>query len=212
MAAPDIACSECGTVVPNKSGIRKTCSQRCRAKRQRRLARLNKESSERASLSPELAALRAAIDDKAGDELHKLIQDEAKPFVREALNEQVVAHLQKMIGLVPAAIEAVAADLLNPDPKLRAKAYELILKYSLGNPSVAPDKADDHGPVTVNFNLPRSEADVVVDATSEEVKPCEICGKEKPESEFQDGSERCVQCFNEMRDNVKGLIEEDASH
>lgn len=207
--AATVACTECSKVVPDPTGKRKTCSDACRAKRNRRMAKERKAVAQANSDDPHIQAIKAAIN--GDDVVHDVIADELRPMVRDVINtdNEVQQALQKIVGLTQGAIAALQADLLNPNPKIRQNAATLILKYTLGNPSVAPESADAHRPITINFDMPIADGPIedgrVVEA--QEVRTCDSCGIEKNVHEFQDDSDRCKVCFNRMRDKVAHLLE-----
>lgn len=199
-------CSECTnklvypTGEPKPAGT-KTCSVKCRSTRARRLKR-----EEKARGGDKRSAHVQEISDglKSGDALHEAAVDEFRPLVREAMTEDVLRSIDTLIQGTPRALRRLEEDLDNQDDTIRQRAYTLYLKYTLGNPSVAPPSttAAPAG-LTVQFNLPRPGDDPAapssIPAEFEEMRTCEDCGLEKRAHEFVAGSNRCETCHDGMR-------------
>lgn len=186
-------CTECGESVV---APRITCGPTCRSRRSRRIR-------DRRASGREVNRL---VTDEAERAAQEILKDELKPVVREALTEEVLAGIQSMIGHVPAAIEAAAADLASDDDVTRQKAYTLILKHTLGSSNLVPDiNAEKQQELTVHFNLPRPEAARSAEWTVAEGddpvegRECDSCSTVKPASEFVGESHRCRVCFERMR-------------
>lgn len=208
MAVP--RCSECPNKLAYEDGSpkpagTKTCSVKCRSTRARRLKR---EAAARGGdkRSAHVQEISDAL--KGGDALHQAAVEEFKPLVREAMTESVLQGIDTLIKLTPAAIQCLEQDLSNSDDTIRQRAYTLLLKYTMGNPSVAPpsQQAQPAG-LTVQFNLPRPGDDPAatssVAAESEALRTCQDCSAEKPESQFVAGSSRCEACHDGLRELLR---------
>lgn len=199
-------CSECTnkltypTGEPKPAGT-KTCGVKCRSARARRLKR---EAKARGGDNRPAHVQQISDALKSGDALHDAAVQEFKPLVREAMTASVLQGIDSLIGLTPVAIRALEDDLSNLDDTIRQRAYTLLLKYTMGNPSVAPPSTTvAPAGLTVQFNLPRPGDDpaapVSVPAEFEELRTCEDCGAEKQAREFVAGSNRCETCHDGMR-------------
>jgi hypothetical protein len=206
MATP--RCSECPnkllypTGEPKPAGT-KTCSVKCRSTRARRLKREAKERGGKGKLEAHAEAVRAIVRDGEKDALHEAAVDEFRPLVREAMTAAVLRSIDVLIQQTPAAVARLAEDLDHPDPTIRQRAYTLYLKYTLGNPSVAPPSQQAApGGLTVQFNIPRPGDDPAaassITADAAELRTCDTCNTEKPASEFEGASNRCGGCFDSM--------------
>lgn len=189
-----------------KSVQARTCSEKCRSTRSRRIKRTNRNVEAFAEANNAGAQeIAAIVRREAPDVITKVMKDELRPIVREALTEDVLRAVEQMLGLTPRAVELLAADLESEDSTVRQRAYTLVTKYTIGHPALL--KADDGagaGQITVNFALPRP--DDVPDETSpheaDVVRTCDSCSEDKPESEFVAGSDRCRTCFEEQKAEV----------
>jgi hypothetical protein len=180
-------CSECDTLLdrPNQ----KTCGPSHRAKRSRRLKRSRKAAANAANTMPEHQRQVAnATRDEARDIATELTREALQPVVREALTEDVLRSLRTMVGLAPQAVAALEQDLADPDAKIRQKAYQLWLQYTVGHGAILRPEPDEAAKgMVVHFNLPRPtdepgtearEDGPLVDAT--ELRTCVMCGEDKP--------------------------------
>ena len=206
-------CSECGESLVGKPASAKTCSATCRSARSRRLRRLQKE---RASLPEHQKELSDRVRGDIVDIAQDVIQDELKPFVREALTEDVLASIHSMVQLTPQVITNLTSDLADENAKVRQKAGELILKYTVGHPAlVQPPDQDTTQPIQINFALPRPEeqpvelveAEVEVVDEPSDTRQCDACGSDKPESEFVEASDRCLDCFNAQQKQAQDILD-----
>jgi hypothetical protein len=199
-------CSECPNKLEYPTGEKKpegtlTCGVACRSKRARRLKREAKARG-----GDKRAAHVQEISDglKDGNALHEAAVEEFRPLVREAMTESVLVGIDRLIKATPTALAALEADLTNQDDTIRQRAYTLLLKYTMGNPSVAPpSQAVQPAGMTVQFNLPRPGDDptptITVPVEGEELRTCGDCNAEKPVSQFVSGSQRCEVCHDGMR-------------
>jgi hypothetical protein len=125
---------------------------------------------------------------------------------RQALTEDVLRAIERLVGLTPAAVNALTEDLMGDDKVIRQRAYTLLFKYTTGHPAlVKPEDTDDKSQLVVNFNLPRpdlkDDAEVEPEA-ADELKVCDLCSQEKPVSEFEVGSSRCTECFEAWKKTI----------
>lgn len=200
-------CSECPNPLAGKSVRAKTCSDACRLKRSRRIRAANEEVEEFADRNNAGAAeIAAIVRREAPDVVTRVMHGQLEPIVREALTDDVLRAIRDMIGLTEAAVAALTEDLESPDSTVRQRAYTLILKYTVGHPALVKPEANETGPITVHFNLPRpdgdsedTELDLDVD---EAFQVCDMCKEEKPLSEMVAGSTRCLPCFAEAKAKV----------
>lgn len=195
----------------------KTCGSRsCQNKRYRRLKRAQREGGSQSPYSPELQDIQNEAKRDAKAVGAEVARELLRPIVAEALTPDVLLGLQGMVKLVPGAIEALQKDIQHGDAVTRQRAYELVLRYTLGHKSIAPPPADQQpSPMTVVLNVPASGADVEVaaatppilpelDAESEatEIRDCAECHLPKTEEEFVAGSDRCQACHDEVAARV----------
>lgn len=194
----DRVCSECGASLAGKSPSAKTCSERCRATRSRRRRGEVKQAVGRELTGP---------DDFGGTSaIQKAISQELVPIVRDAIDDQVVEAIGKLLALTPAAVKAVEEDLNSADAVLRQRAYSLVVKYTVGHPALVKPTSDEAPDFNVYIGLPRPE-DAAVEATAiedvvEETKICDVCGQEKLASEFASNSDRCRACFELQKTKI----------
>jgi hypothetical protein len=199
-------CTECDTLV---TPPRITCSPRCRAARSRRI-RSRRLSSDEAQLD-RTDAPRLAQD---------ILRDELTPIVREAITEEVLEGIQNLIGHIPDAINAAAADLEAEDDVTRQKAYTLILKHGLG-PNLVPSINDDRQQeLNVYFGIPRPPVAAQPPASALpvrdpeappiEARQCDTCREFKAPEDFVGSSDRCHECFEGIRKTATDALGEDA--
>jgi hypothetical protein len=200
-------CTECGGSLEGKPAGTKTDSVACRSKRARRLKRQHKEAGAM-KLREGMHEVSSVVTAGAKDAAHEVMKEELRPLVREAMTEQVLLGIGNLVQVTPRAIELLTRDMESADETIAQRAYTLLLKYTLGNPSVAPPPthAAPAG-LTVVLGLPRpgDETSPEVQQPSEavELRQCQDCREEKPVDEFIAGSERCSSCFDGMRGLLK---------
>ncbi len=187
------ACAICGESLEGKRPSAKTCSDNCRSKLalQRKTARLH------------------AVDDAAKTAVAETVQEQVREYVnREILTEDLLERIKTMVGLTPAAIAAIEDLLGSEDSEVALRAAQTILRYTMGNPSVAPPSLEQAAsPMTIAFNLPRpgdGDRDPVVQPA--ELRQCNDCGLAKPEDEFVAGSSRCQACFKSIQESVHAKL------
>lgn len=198
-------CTECGKKLVYEDGTPKpagtlTDSVACRSKRARRLKR---EAKARGG-DKRPAHIVEISDEGLKDVLHEVAKEELRPLVREAMTENVLRGIDRMIGMTELSIDALEEDLKSQDETIRQRAYTLHFKYTFGNPSVAPPSQQAQpGGLTVQFNIPRPgddpAASIIVASDAEALRTCDQCSAERPAGEFVAGSNRCHLCFDESR-------------
>lgn len=205
---PARTCSECGNSLEGTRPGTKTCSNAHRQERSRRLRRAKRNHEEFEANNPEGAQeIARIVRREAPDVIHKILGDELKPIVRDAITEDVLRAISQMVGLTPRAVELMAKDLESEDSTIRQRAYTLITKYTIGHPALVKPDEGNQGHMTVNFNLPRPDdvaenGEFPLDAESLELKRCDMCGADKPTNEFVAGSERCEPCYTDWQKKV----------
>lgn len=194
-------CSECGAPLTGLAPSAKTCSVRCRQKRGRRRKKANDEIAQQAELG-----VHEVVKREGPTAIERIMKQELVPVVREAIDEDVIKAIQRLVAITPAAIAQIATDLESEDPVMRSRAAALVVKYTIGHPALVKPSDQKHEQLIVNFSLPRPE-DAPVEETVEveeveETRVCDICGREKVASEFVAGSERCQSCFDEAKAKI----------
>jgi hypothetical protein len=195
-----LKCEVCGKPLHGKQ--RRACSQECRSKLG------SQEAADRKVLARTVA--ENLVTKAVQDELDKQVG----PVVQEVLTDQVLTSIRTMVFMMPAAIEALSTNLQSNDEELRHKAAALLLRYTMGNPSVAPPSLEAQpAPLQVNFTIPRAEAphthehsDLMegdVDSEGEEMRECMECHLVKPLGEFVGKSHRCTSCQKLLEDRVQ---------
>lgn len=192
-------CSECSASLEGKSPRAVTCST---AHRQARARRLRKANVDHSALKA-AHGVRELVRRGGHDAIQEALKTELAPVVREAIDEDVLKAIQRMVGLTTQAVAVLEDDLLNEDDRvMRQRAAALVVKYTVGHPALV--KATDEVPpsLEVHFNLPRPDAEPTFDEEGEvlpDTKVCDKCGAEKAAAEFVAGSDRCAACFDEYR-------------
>lgn len=203
-------CSECGGSLAGKSPKAKTCGDRCRAARARRKIRDARREEEISQAPQHIQELTAQVRREAPSVIDKVMREELRPIVREALTEDVIRAIDGMLKLTPRAIELIAADMEDEDPLVRQKAYTLLMKYTTGHPALIQANDTNAGSqINVSFELPRPsdtathDAEAVEEAeVEEEDRTCDICESVKPVSQFVSDSSRCIECFEKWKATI----------
>lgn len=206
-------CSECGGSLAHKRPGSKTCTDHCRQKRSRRLKRHRSELGKNNHSNPEeLRQLADYVRYEAPDVAKNIISDELRPVVREAITEDVLRAIDKMVSLTPRVVQAIEEDLHGEDQTLRQRAYTLVAKYTIGHHAlVTPKDADPNQQLVVNFNLPRPDSQgggSMEYDEPEELRTCDSCGQIKQGWDFVATSNRCQQCFDTQQGKIKELLGE----
>lgn len=201
-------CSECPNTLDGKPPQTKTCGAACRVKRSRRLRANKVRAGEALALPEHQKEIQEIVRGEKDDLTERVIQDELRPVVREAITDDVLRAIADLLALTPTVVSKLREDLEDEDPTIRQKAYTLIAKYTMGQASLIPEEAGSDKQLVVNFELPRPDAtpkavEVEAEEIESETKPCDICGTDKPLAEFVDGSDRCSVCWEAQRKEVE---------
>lgn len=200
-------CSECGRSLADRSLSAKTCSDKCRKDRSRRIKQARDSGNK---LPDHLKEVSEIVRGENHEEvLHRVIEDELRPVVRESITQDVMNSINDLVALTPTAIEAIKEDLNSDDKTLRNKAYTLLIKYTIGHRALVTDPdADNAKNLIVNFEMPRPgvDSEPAIPADADELKPCDSCGQDKPLSAFVANSDRCQMCFDEARAGAERLL------
>ena len=195
--------------------------------RTRRMARERKQrqrnrrraAAEGANIGPEDAKRDPEVERIIGknrDEIVKRVfAEELRPVVRDAIDQDAVAAIQGMVGLVPAAILVLAEGLQSQDEVVRQRSAALIAKYTLGNPLATPGRADTGDKLVIINALPRSDTlpSKAIESTSadmleassyddSEMRRCDTCRLWKPLEQFPGDGPRCEQCLLERKEQI----------
>lgn len=145
------------------------------------------------------------------------MREKIAPVVREMLTEKVLLELEALTDLLPKAVARLALLLESDDDDTALKAATLLLKYTMGNSSIAPPPLEQSGTrLELNIGIPQQdgsqrnyvvEGEVVdgeiADAPAAELRECMDCHQEKPAEDFMGQSQRCQQCHDEMLEQVQ---------
>lgn len=241
-AAHQCICTECGKPFLSSAAGAKTCSQSHRNMRSRRKKRQAGAFTEFAQEQGGTQAAMQRAADEALENLpavaREVLADELRPVVREHLSGRVLQSIGDMVDLLPLAQDALREDLTAvrlvmdgdgnpiadgdspdgwmyaPDGDRRQKAVALVLKYTVGQPGLAPQpEAPAQAPMVVHFNgMPAPSG--FVDATAEVIelgmneRLCDTCHEPKDVTEFVGGSNRCETCHEANRERVQAAIAE----
>lgn len=204
--ARNLRCSECKAPLSHPQA--KTCGKTCRSRRSRRIKSAAKRGAEKRALPEHLQVMSKAVTSQIKDTAHEVLKEEMGPVVREAITSDVLRAVDDMVALTPRMVELIKEDMESEDASIRQKAYTLLAKYTLGNPSVAPASAEQQpAPLSVVFQLPRpgdtnSGTEEAPPAEATELRECSECHNTAPRSDFPDDAERCVTCHEALRAQV----------
>src|SRR5690606_23634205 len=174
----------------------KTCSGACRTKRSRRLKKLNKDRTRKATeakTTPEpQRSLRQSVRAEIEDALRPVVQEELRPAVREAITQDTYDAIRDLVALTPAAVASLKADLLSDNEVIRQRASSLIMKYTVGHQAIIrPEDDPSQKQIVVNFALPRPESTPEPpppgdndDDEPQDLRECMVCNIHKPPAEF----------------------------
>lgn len=189
-------CSECPTSLRDRAPTSKTCGEPCRKKRARRLKRTSPAHLEK---------MADAVTHAQKDALHETTVAVLTPIVKEAITDDILIAIEKMVALTPKLIDVIAADLDSQDDQTRGRAMSLLARYTLGNASVAPQANAPSGQtLEINLTMPQP-GDVqspAITAEAVELNICAECNEEKPLHEFREQSQRCNDCDATLRKRV----------
>lgn len=195
---------QCKGSLEGMSPKAKTCSVGCRQHRGRRL----KAAGVDPTALEATQGVRELVRAGGQDAVQQVLKQELAPLVRESIDESVLAAIDKMVKLTPAAVEVLAKDMESEDAVMRQRAAALVVKYTIGHPALVRPPEEKPSSFTVNFGLPRPDAAGAGPTADAELDPedvqeaervCDNCHKPKPLSEFADGSDRCEECFQAAR-------------
>ena len=203
-------CSECGSPLTGRSPRALTCSDKCRWDRKRRVDRQLAQERADNEAPDGVRQIREAVRGETHSLVDKVLKEELRPVVREAITEETIRAINSLVHLAPRAVELIAQDMEDDDPLVRQKAYTLMMKYTVGHPAlVAHEDAAAGSQINVNFELPRPTAIAAADAEATEaevVEPedrtCDLCETTKPVTEFVANSSRCTECFDRWKETI----------
>lgn len=197
-------CEICGTDISDRHPQTKTCSDE--HKQQLALRNRNARNGRR---NPQRRKVQRKVLE-APDEARDVLREELRTFInREALTEDVLAEIKKLVGLAPPAIRLLSTQLDSEDEVIAQRAAGLILKYTLGNASVAPEAhAKQPAQMQVVFGMPDrnvalTDGNDTLTPDEGDVRVCNDCHQAKPEAEFVGKSDRCQECFDRMQRKVR---------
>lgn len=212
---PHRVCSECRNPLGDNPK-QLTCGADCRGKRSRRLARSKKAKGRVAdqtgfqALAPG-SATAPVLEDVARD----VMREELAPVVREAITEDALRAIQKLIALTPEMVDKLAVDLQSTDDVVRQKAYTLGLRYTIGHGAIVtpPGEGEAGNKLTVIFDgMKRPDFEESVDAeVVDETRVCTGCGTEKTVDKFVGHSDRCQECHDALRSRAEALLTKEPS-
>lgn len=202
-------CTECDKPLgAHARKDKKTCGDTCRKNRSQRIANARRRGGQNRHPEHMRETAAAAAKDVAAE----VAREEIRPYVREAMTDDVLQSVGRLVSLQPKAIDMLERDLESSDETIRQRAYTLLLRYTMGNPSVAPASAEiQPAAVSVVFNVPRpSDAPEVVEGTVEDAEPrkCVECDQPRPDDEFVAASDRCVHCHADLQARVNARFGE----
>jgi hypothetical protein len=183
----------------------KTCSDRCRSKRSRRLKRARSENG----------GDRHGTTQVPKELQSKVLEEELRPVAREAITQDVRNSIKRLMGLWPLAAKAIEEDLQSSDPILRQRAYQTLARYTVGQTPLVADEGEGGQGITVHFNLPRPDAPAptaepveqkAIPAPAAEVRQCLVCERDKPLEDFVDGSDRCSECHAALKEKEQAIL------
>jgi len=207
-------CTECGKQLLTTNPRAKTCSQKCRNRRSRRLAaeRRAQELAER-QINPAVDGVGTAAVAKAdGDLLARVMQEELRPVVRENITQDTLRAIQRLVALTPLMVEAMGRDLQHPDPQIRQRAYTVGMRYTLGHSAiVTPPEEASRQTMTVIFDgmvRPGQEPAPELEAPPVDTAPriCNSCDETKPADQFVEHSDRCKTCHDELHARMSAVL------
>ncbi len=240
-------CTECGDPFMAGADTALTCSIRCRKRRSDRMKRAKAQGIEAPEYATAAGASQLVLEQARNEALDDLptvarevLAEELRPAVREALTGKVLQSIGDMVGLMPLVQAALEDDLtalrpqfdsagvmlmeadgetpyMAPDYDRRAKAVALVVKYTVGQPGLAPQpEAPELAPITIVFppgmEPPAYLGAVDADAVPLQLEPgqrlCDMCQEPKDEHEFMAGSRRCTPCHEANRARIEAAIAE----
>ena len=150
------------------------------------------------------------------------IRETVAPVVREMLTDKVLAELKTLTELIPEAIAALKRLMASDDPELQLKAATLLLRYTMGNSSIAPPPVESgkgtdltvvigtamqSGSADAHIGAPPASAPALdvpeAEVVEEEQRECLECHLWKPASQFVGSSHRCQECHDRLMEGVR---------
>lgn len=238
-------CTECGHPFMSANASSRTCGDRCRQRRHRRFERDPNAPEFAIDVSHVAEAMqnaRAQALDDLPAVAREVLAEELRPAVREALTGAVLQSIGDMVGLMPLVQAALTDDLQasvplldsdgNPirdadgsivfltDHERRSKAVALVMKYTVGQPGLAPQpEAPEQAPLIINFPTMPAPPDHIEGEANEEPleleeghRVCDICQESKPTDEFVGDAPRCQVCHDAQRARIEAAIAERTAH
>jgi hypothetical protein len=140
-----LKCEICHKPLTGKQ--RRVCSKECRAKL------ITGAAADRRALARQVA------EHEVTQAVQTEVAEQVAPIVREALTEDILVQIQRFVHLIPAALDAVEKNLADEDADVRQKAATTLLRYTMGNPSVAPPSLEQTpAPLQIVFPIPRANS------------------------------------------------------
>lgn len=165
------------------------------------------------------------------------IREKVTPVVRDMLTDKVLSELKVLTELIPDAIETLRRLMMADDADLQLKAATLLLRYTMGNSSIAPAPAEQGNaplqviigggigqqaisgpskPTDIPPHVPVGEiasSAAPVDVTPPlELRECLECREHQPTDSFVYGSHRCQRCHDKMLARVRDRFGSDVVH
>lgn len=182
-----------------------TCSVSCRQHRARRLRAAKIDSTALEATRGVRELVRAG----GKDAVQEVLKQELQPLVREAITEDTLEAISKLVGLTSTAVDVLMRDMEGEDAALAQRAAQTVLKYTVGHPAIVrPAEEQPPEKIEVHFNLPRPDGEAIqvpnVDEEGDEITDfvCDLCHQPRKASERVAGSDRCETCFREARDRI----------
>jgi hypothetical protein len=191
LTAPRKSCERAGCTNFLRGRQKRYCSNACRA-------------------TAEHAKKRVLAESVALDE----VRAQVTPVIKEALTESVLQEIGVLTKLLPEALVTLQKALHGEDPAEARQAAALILRYTVGNQAVAPEKAAEQAPAfNINFGSMPSQGDPTTDVDGsvldgelpevEELRICLECGAAKDPEAFVGESNRCLECHGKILENIR---------
>lgn len=236
-------CRECGDPFVSNRENKILCGKNsCRIRRQRRRKKQGADFTEWAQDFSDVTALLSKAEESAMTNLHlvarEVLADSIRPTIEKALvAEDVLASIAGLVGLLPLVQDALKADLsamkhirdamghpimcdgepvMEPDRDVRGKAIAHILKYTAGQPGLAPqpEQAVVAPPSVIFMGMPpmpeapvdAEVAELLPEVESGELRVCDACGKPKAPDLFVGNSERCQECHDAVRERAMARL------
>lgn len=209
---PGHKCSECENLVEGRAS---TCSDKCRARRSRRLAH-EREARKQGHLTPGQSVEELDPAERL-EVVREVFARELAPHVRDQITDDVLKGISAMAALTPALVESLVKDLGSSDAVARGRAQAIMAKYLFG----ALGEGQKQGPnLTVNMTgMPspaapgRDHGDAVFQDEGRSVAngtpaipgtAAELCAECGEHPVAEPGAERCDACQEKLRAQIEG--------